>query len=99
MRFTPQFIKEPLIRIINTFQFRLNGLAWQGLPMGVCGAFSTFSRAQTWRYSSHTETSRFFVSLVLPLMEILVNLPHIVKQITNAYRVRLFTPTGIYRLS
>ncbi len=87
MGFTPQFIKEPLIRIINAFQLCLDRLAWQRLPMWVCAAFQIFCVLTHCSKVGIRKT--IFVSLVLPLMEVGMHLPHIVKQIANADCIRL----------
>ena len=97
MGFATEFLEKSDIRIVNAFQFCLNRLAWQRLPMWVCGAFQIF------RVLAHCSVVGIrqagFVSLVLPLMKILMHLPHIVKQVANAYRIRLIVPTDIYRFS
>ena len=87
MRFTAEFIKEPLIRIINAFQLCLNRLGRQQLLMWMCGSFQIFGMF------THCSVVRIrqavFVSLVLPLMEIGMHLPHIVKQVAKTYRIGL----------
>ncbi len=87
MGVTSPFIKEPLIRIINSFQLCLDGLAWQHLPMGMCGSF------QYAGMSTHCSVvgirQAIFIPVTLPLMEIHMHLPHIVKQVAKTYRIRL----------
>ena len=87
MRFPPKFIKEPLIRIINAFEFCLNRLTWQRLPMWVRATF------QILRMLTHCSVGGIrqavFVSLGLPLMEVFMHLPHIVKQVANTNCIRL----------
>ena len=87
MGFTPKFSKEPLIRIINAFQLCLDRLAWQHLPMWMCGSFQIFSMLT--HCSVVGIRQAVFVSLVLPLMKICMHLPHIVKQVANADCIRL----------
>ena len=87
MGFTPKFMKEPLIRIINAFQLCLDRLAWQHLPMWMCGSFQIFGMLT--HCSVVGIQQAVFVSLVLPLMKICMHLPHIVKQVANADCIRL----------
>ena len=87
MGFTPQFIKESLIRIINAFEFCLNRLTWQRLPMWMRAAFQILHMFT--HYSIVRIRQAVFVSLVLPLMKIGMHLPHIVKQVANADCIRL----------
>ncbi len=88
MGVTSPFIKEPLIRIINSFQLCLEPLAWQQLPMWMCGSFQY--ACMLTHCSVVGIRQAVFMSLTLPLMEIDMHLPHIVKQIANAHRIRLF---------
>ena len=73
---------------MNTFEFLLNRLARQRIPMGVGGAFQLCEVSA--HYSIIGIGESIFIPLALPLMKILVDLPHIVKQVTNADCVRLF---------
>ena len=72
---------------MNTFEFLLHGLAWQCLPMRVCGVFQKFKMI-THALIPHIRKSGF-MSLTYPLMEIYMHLPHIVKQVANADCVAL----------
>ena len=88
MRSTTKFLKKTVIRQVNPFQFLLDRLTRQGVPMRVRRLF------QIRQVSRHGVVVRIrrpvFISLTLPLMEILMHLPHIVKQVTNADCIRLF---------
>jgi len=83
-----EFLEKTLVCPIDTFQLLLDRLTWQGLPMRVRRIFQNFYVVTHTRKAHIRQT--VFIPLTLPLMEILVDLPHIVKQIANAYRVRLF---------
>jgi len=88
-RSTPKPLEKSLICQVNPFEFFLNRLAWQGFPMRVRGAF------QKSQVSTHSSMVRIrqsvLISLTLPLVEIRVDLPHIVKQVTQADYIRLIT--------
>ena len=88
-RSTTEFLEKSVIRCVNPSQLLLDRLARQGVPMWVCG-FLKFSEVR-----AHCRVVRIrqpvFIPLTMPFMEILMHLPHIVKQITNAYCVQLFT--------
>ena len=105
-RFASKFLEKTLIRQVNAFEFLLDCLTWQRLPMRVCGAF------QIGHVRTHCSIicirQSVFIALTLPLMEILVDLPHIVKQVAQSYRIRLIAKliligshglSGIRRLS
>ena len=86
-RLTAKFIKETLICHINTSQFLLYRLRRQSLPMRMSGSL------QLSKVCSHRRIvgirQSVFIPLILPLMEIVMHLPHIVKQIAKTYRIRL----------
>ena len=71
-------LEKTLIRQVNTFEFLLNRLAWQGLPMRVRRAF------QLGYVKAHCLVVRIrqpvFIAVTLPLVEVFMHLPHIVKQ-------------------
>ena len=71
-------LEKTLIRQVNTFQFLLNCLAWQRFPMRVRGAF------QLGYVKAHCRVVRIrqpvFIAVTLPLVEVFMHLPHIVKQ-------------------
>ena len=85
--FSTKFFEKTHIRLVNPFEFLLNRLTRQSVPMRVCGAF------QIRQVCRHRRIVRIRQSLsipfVLPPMEVVMHLPHIVKQIANAYQVRL----------
>ena len=87
-RSATEFLEKSVIRCVNPSQLLLNGLAWQSIPMWVCRSL------QIRQVRAHCRVVRIrqavLIALTLPFMKILVNLPHIVKQVANAYRVRLF---------
>ena len=89
MRSATKFLKKSVIRQVNPFELFLNGLTWQRIPMRVGRLF------QIRQVSRQGVVIRIrqsvFIPLALPLMEILVDLPHIIKQVTNPYYVRLFS--------
>ncbi len=80
---------------MDTFQLLLDCLRRQRLPMGVCRIFHKF------HVVTHTLKvdirQSVFVALTLPLVEIRMHLPHIVKQVANAYCVRLITKLILIR--
>ena len=86
-RSTAKFLEKALICCINPFEFFLNGLTRQRIPMWVCRSF------QIRQVSRHGIVVRIrqpvFISLTLPFMEIRMHLPHIVKQVAKSYRIRL----------
>ncbi len=87
-RSTPKFFEKPVVCFINTSQFLLDRLRRQRLPMRVRRPFQNF-HAVTHALKTHIRQP-VFIPLTLPLMEIDMHLPHIVKQIANADRIRLF---------
>ena len=87
-RSTAEFLEKSVIRFMNPFQFLLDCLRRQRLPMWVCCIFQMFHVvAHTLKVDIRQSV---FVTLTLPLMEVFMHLPHIVKQVTNAYGIRLF---------
>ena len=103
---TAKFLEKPVIRVINTPQLLLNRLTWQGIPMRVRRPF------QIRQVSRHGVIVRIrqpvFVALTLPLVEVFMHLPHIIKQIANPNTIRLIAEfifvsfhgiSGIRRLS
>ena len=89
MRSTAEFIEKSLIRCVNAFEFLLDRLARQGVPMRVRGPFQ-LGQVRTHRSVVCIRKS-IFIALALPLMEIGMHLPHIVKPVAKAYRIRLFS--------
>ncbi len=89
MRSAPKFLEKAVVCQMDTFQLLLNCLAWQSIPMRVRRLF------QITQVGTHCLITRIpqslLMPLTLPLMEILVDLPHIVKQVTNTACVRLFS--------
>ena len=84
---TAKFFEKSVIRQVNPFEFLLDRLTWQRLPMWVRGAFQL---RQVGRHGMIVCISKpIFVALTLPLMEIRMHLPHIVKQVADAYEIRL----------
>ena len=88
MRSTAKFLEKSIISFMNPSQFLLNRLTRQGFPMRVCRILQNF-HVVTHTLKTYIRES-VFMTLTLPLMEILMHLPHIVKQIANADRIRLF---------
>ena len=88
LRSTPKFLEKTRVGKMYPFQFFLQGLTRQGIPMGVRRAFQ-LSQMFTHRSGVGIRHS-IFITLPLPLMKIRVNLPHIVKQIAKSYTIRLF---------
>ena len=88
MRSAPKFLEKAVVCQMDTFQLLLGCLRRQSIPMRVRRLFQiTQVRAHCLITGIRQSV---FIPLTLPLMKILVDLPHIVKQIANAYRVRLF---------
>ena len=93
-RSTAEFLEKSVIRFMNPFQFLLDCLRRQRLPMWVCCIFQMFHVvAHTLKVDIRQSV---FVTLTLPLMEVFMHLPHIVKQVTNAYGIRLF-PKRVFK--
>ena len=86
MRSTTKFLKETVVRFMNTLEFLLHRLAGQSVPVRVCRLFQKF------KVITHTLIvyirKSVFMSLTLPLVEIHMHLPHIVKQVANTDRIR-----------
>ncbi len=94
-RFPTQFFEKTIVGKMYPSQFLLNRLAWQGIPMRVCGAF------QIGHVCRHGMIVRIGQSIsipfVLPSMEIVMHLPHIVKQIPNTDTIRLIAKLILIR--
>ena len=94
---TPEFLEKSVIRQVNASEFLLDPLTRQCFPMRVRRAF------QLGYMQTHCLVARIresiFIALTLPRVEILVNLPHIVKQVPNADSIRLIIKADIYRFS
>ena len=89
MRSTTQFLEKALIGCVNTFQFFLDRLRRQGIPVRMRGLFACrqmFSHCVIVRIRQPIT-----VTLILPIVEILMHLPHIIYQVTETYQVRLTT--------
>ncbi len=86
-RSTAEFFKKADIRLINTPQLLLYCLTRQGVPMRVCRAF------QIGYMRAHRSMVRIgqtvFISLTLPLMEVFMHLPHIIKQVAKPNTIGL----------
>ena len=86
-RSTAKFLEKSVIRLINTPQLLLYRLTRQRFPMRVRGAF------QNSQVSTHSSVVRIrqsvLISLTLPLMKILVDLPHIIKQVAKPNTIGL----------
>ena len=95
MRSTPKFIEKTIVCLMNTFQFRLNRLARQCFPMRVCRLLA-FRQVGT-----HCRSVRIrqpvLIPLTLPLVEIGMHLPHIVKQVPDTDTIRLMTKLILIR--
>ena len=94
-RSTPEFLEKTVIRFMDTFQLLLDRLTWQGLPMRVRRIFQNFY-VVTHTLKAHIRQT-VFIPLTLPLMEILMHLPHIIQQVANAAGVRLFPKRVVIR--
>ena len=94
-RFPTKFFEKTHIGKMYPFQFLLNRLAWQGVPMRVCGAL------QIRQVCGHRRVVRIrqaiSIPLVLPPMEIVMHLPHIVKQIADTDTIRLIAKLILIR--
>ena len=86
-RSATKFLEKTDIRLINAPQLLLDRLAWQCFPMRVRRLF------QIRQVGTHSSMVRIrqcvLISLTLPLMEILVDLPHIIKQVAKPNTIRL----------
>ena len=89
MRSTPKFIEKTIVCLINTFQFPLNRLRRQRFPMRVCRLLA-FRQV-----NAHCRSVRIrqpvLIPSTLPLMEIRMHLPHIVKQVSDTDTIQLMT--------
>ncbi len=89
MRSATKFLEKTIVCIINTHQLLLHRLTRQYFPVRVRRPF------QRSKVIIHGIIMRIrqpiFIALTLPVMEILMHLPHVVKQIANTYGVRLFS--------
>ena len=87
LRSTPEFLEKSVIRQVNASEFLLDGLTRQCFPMRVRRAF------QLGYMQTHCLVARIrqsiFIPLTLPLMEVFMHLPHIVKQIAKPNTIRL----------
>jgi len=103
---TAKFFEKSVIRQVNPFEFLLDRLTRQGIPMRMCRPF------QIGCVCTHCLITcvgqPVFIALTLPLMEILVDLPHIIKQVAKPNTIgliikRIFVGfhglSGIRRLS
>ena len=87
LRSTAKFLEKTLIRQVNTFEFLLDRLTRQGFPMWMRRAFQ-LGYVKTHRLVPRIGQS-VLIPLTLPLMEVFMHLPHIVKQIAKSYTIRL----------
>ena len=85
-RSTPKPLEKSLICQVNPFEFFLDRLTWQCLPMWVRRAFQLGYMCAHCLITGIRQS--VLIPVTLPLMEILVNLPHIVKQVTKTDRIR-----------
>ena len=88
MGFATEFLEKTLIRRVNAFEFLLHRLTRQCIPMRVCRLF------QIGQMSRHGIIvgirQSILIALALPLMEIRMHLPHIVKEVSKPNTIRLF---------
>ena len=91
----PKFLEKTLVGKVYPFQFFLHGLTWQYFPMWMrC----TLQFGQMFTHRSVVRIRQtIFIALTLPLMEILMHLPHIVKQIAKPYQIRLISELILIR--
>ena len=86
-RSTAQFLEKSVIRQVNASEFLLDRLTRQCTPMRVRRAF------QLGYMQTHCLVARIrqsiFIPLTLPLMEVFMHLPHIVKQVAKPNTIRL----------
>ena len=84
---TAKLLEKTHICSVNTSQFFLHGLTRQRFPMWMCRAF------QRREMCGHSVIVRIrqsvFIPLTLPLMEVFMHLPHIVKQVAKPYQIGL----------
>ena len=88
VRSASEFSEKTLIRSVNTFQLTLNRLTWQRIPMRVCRLLQ-LCKVHRHRLIVGIRKPSVFIPLALPLVEMLVHLPHIVKQIAKTDHIRL----------
>ena len=88
-RSTTKFFEKTHISIVNTPQLLLNRLARQSVPMRVRPPLE-FCKVRRHHRILRIRQS-VFISLTLPLMEVFMHLPHIVKQVTKTDTIRLVT--------
>ena len=86
-RSTAKPLKKTHIRLVNAFEFFLDCLTRQGVPMWVRRAFQ-LGYMRTHRSMVRIRQS-VLIALTLPLMEVFMHLPYIVNQVANADRIRL----------
>jgi len=93
--FTAEFFEKTHIRSINATQLFLYRLTRQGVPMRVCRPF------QVRQVCRHLMIVRIRQSVsipfVLPSMEIVMHLPHIVKQVSDTDTIRLIAKLILIR--
>ncbi len=79
-RSATQFLEKSVIRQVDAFEFFLERLTRQGVPMRVCRSLQL---GQVGTHSSMVRRRQsVLIPLTLPLMEIRMHLPYIVKQVT-----------------
>ena len=84
---TAKFLEKTLIRQVSPFEFLLDRLTRQRFPMWVRGAFQ-LGYAQAHCLITRIRQS-VFIALTLPLVEVFMHLPHIVKQVTKPNTTQL----------
>ena len=84
---TAKFLEKSLIGQVNPFEFFLDSLTRQRLPMWVRGAFQI--RQVGAHHSMVCIRQSVLIALTLPLMEVFMHLPHIIKQVTKPNTIRL----------
>ena len=94
-RSATKLLEKSVISLMNPSQFLLDRLRRQGLPMWVSCIFQNFY-VVTHTLKAHIRQP-VFISLTLPLMEILMHLPHIIQQVANTNRIRLFPKRVVIR--
>ena len=86
-RSTSKSLEKSLIRQVYPFEFFLDRLAWQGIPMWVCCSLQI---GQVGRHGVIVRIRQpVFIAVSLPVMEIRMHLPHIVKQVPKTDTIRL----------
>ena len=80
LRSATQFLEKSVIRQVDAFEFLLECLTRQGIPMWLRRPFQL---GQVGTHSSMVRRRQsVLIPLTLPLMEIYMHLPYIVKQVT-----------------